>query len=236
MRLTSILVALILCLSTVSLKAQKEETVFGHSGMAPTGFWVNWHHQATSFDQNNTYLTGWMYGIEFGKAIYIGYGRSNMRDNIQWDDQPSQVFDMHFNAFRVGYAYKAYKAIHPVINVDFGSGRNTFAEVEDKVFIIQPGLGFEVNALQWIRLGFEGGYRFNTGNDIRGLSDSDLSGPFGQVVVRMGCSWGRHYKSPAKQLGSDWDDWDNWGDDKEDINKDKEKKENDETPKNYEKG
>lgn len=237
MRRTSILVALSMCLlSTFSLKAQdtQEETVFGHSGMALTGFWINWHHQATSYDQSNTYLTGWMYGIEFGKAIYLGYGRSNMRDNVQWDDQPSQVFDMHFDAFRVGYAYKGYKAIHPVINVDFGTGRNTFAEVEDRVFIIQPGLGFEINALQWIRLSFEGGYRFNTGNDIKGISDSDLSGAFGQVVVRMGCSWGRHYKSPAKRWGSDWNDWDNWNDDDDD--KKEKKKENDEIPKNYEKG
>jgi hypothetical protein len=202
---TYVLLALFLFCATSLVQAQREETVLGNRGLGLSGYWINWHHQLANYNDENAYKTNWMIGLEFGKSLYLGYGVYKMNDNVPFGDGGSpDRFDMHFNAFRVGYAYQAHRAVHPVLNVDLGTAKgNINNEDFDKYFIVQPALGIELNVFRWIRLSLEGGYRFASDVDLMGVSDRDLSGAFGQATIRFGYSWGRPYKK--RSYDGDWE-------------------------------
>jgi hypothetical protein len=69
----------------------------------------------------------------------------------------------------------------------------------DRIFAVQPTAGIEINVFRWFHVGLEGGYRFISDSNVEGLTDSDLSGPFGQATLRFGWSWGRAPKKVRSQ-------------------------------------
>jgi hypothetical protein len=81
-----------------------------------------------------------------------------------------------------------------MVNVDFGPGKVRLNNDVDRIFAVQPSAGVEINIFRWLHLGVEGGYRFINDSNIEGLSDSQLSGAFGQATLRFGWSWGRSHK------------------------------------------
>lgn len=193
MRTKSGLLTLALMLSVLTTTfAQKEETVLGDRGMRFTGFWANWNNQITQLNTTNSYMSGWQFNLEFGRSLLLGYGNYYLREDIEWDQIQNQDFDMRLQAFKVGYAFQSYRAIHPVLNVDFGPGKIELSgEDDDRIFMVQPSAGLEINVFRWMRLGLEGGYRFITDTNIDNLRDEDLSGYFGQATLKFGLSWGR---------------------------------------------
>jgi hypothetical protein len=54
------------------------------------------------------------------------------------------------------------------------------------VFAGEVGARVEVNLTSYFRLGLSGGYRLISGSDLLGVSDSDLSAPYGQLSLRFG--------------------------------------------------
>ncbi|MDX2136327.1 MAG: hypothetical protein SFV52_16200 [Saprospiraceae bacterium] len=202
---TFVLPALFILSATV-LFAQREETVLGHRGLGLSGFWWNWSHQAAQFPGDKAYMRGSQFGLEFGKCLFIGYGTYKLQDDIViQQDQTSTRFDMHFNAFKIGYGFMAHRAIHPVLNVDLGGAKaNVDGEGSDHLFIIQPAVGVELNVFRWFRLSLEGGYRFATDSDFPSLSNQDISGLFGQAVLRFGYSWG-HFGKYRREYDRDWE-------------------------------
>lgn len=54
------------------------------------------------------------------------------------------------------------------------------------VFAGEVGGRVEVNLTTYFRLGLSGGYRLVSGSDLLGVSDSDLSAPYGQLSLRFG--------------------------------------------------
>ncbi len=75
-----------------------------------------------------------------------------------------------------------------------GGGRIEFDDnnsfSRDRVFVLQPAVGLEVNVFRWFRIGAEGGYRLVSDVDGGGLQSSDVSKPFAQLQLRFGYSWG----------------------------------------------
>jgi hypothetical protein len=57
---------------------------------------------------------------------------------------------------------------------------------QSAVFVAEPGGRLELNVTTYFRLGLGGGYRFVQGSDLRGVSNTDLSGPFGRLSFRFG--------------------------------------------------
>ncbi|MFZ4632622.1 MAG: hypothetical protein ACOYNO_00295 [Saprospiraceae bacterium] len=201
---TYVLSALFLLSALSVLNAQREETVLGRRGLGFSGIWWNWNHQLAQFDETNAYVKGSQFGLEFGKSLFLGYGRYRIHNNVRWSDPVASNFDMRFNAFKIGYAFQAYKAVHPVLNVDLGGAKATLdGEGEDRLFIVQPAAGIEFNVFRWFRVVVEGGYRFTTDSDFPGINDRDLSGAFGQATFRFGYSWGSTHKK--KNYEQDWE-------------------------------
>jgi hypothetical protein len=78
-----------------------------------------------------------------------------------------------------------------------GGGRIDFDDrnlTRDRVFVLQPAVGLEVNVFRWLRLGAEGGYRLVTDVNVGGLESADVSKPFAQLQLRFGYSWGNTWR------------------------------------------
>ena len=82
-----------------------------------------------------------------------------------------------------------------------GSGKLQLEDVgSDRLLVIQPSVGAEVNIARWFRLGLDAGYRFYSGVNLNGISNSDLAGPTLGIRMKFGWSWG------GRHGNSDWDD------------------------------
>jgi len=193
MQIKSILLVVALLAGVVTVaSAQREKTVFRTFGL--TGIWGGSKHQMAQFGDTRSYMRGGHFGLEFGKALNVGFSSMSLKSDPNWDRIQDQDFGLNWRGGSVGYAFNAHKAIHPMVNVDFGPGKVRLNNDVDRIFAVQPSAGVEINIFRWLHLGVEGGYRFINDSNIEGLSDSQLSGAFGQATLRFGWSWGRSHK------------------------------------------
>jgi hypothetical protein len=176
----------------VNAFSQKEETILGSNGLRLSGIWGSSKSQITRFGSTNSYMNGGVLGLEFGNALYIGYGSYTLTSDVRWDNTPNRDFNFTWGGPMIGYGLNNYKRFHPVFAMQAGQGSVWFDENnKDKVFVIQPSLGLEINVLRWFHIGLDGGYRFTSNADVANLTDSQLSGAFGQVSFKFGYSWNR---------------------------------------------
>ncbi|HNM27458.1 MAG TPA: hypothetical protein PKL15_18570 [Saprospiraceae bacterium] len=186
---------LLALLASQTAFSQQEQTVAGERHLGFTGIWGGSKHQLIGLGDNNAYLRGGFFGLEFGKSLFIGFGKYHTDDNYSRGALQNQDFDLRWSVGSLGYGFQNYKAVHPMINVDAGGGKVRMGDLgSDRVVVIQPSAGIEINIFRWFHLGLEGGYRFVTDTDLPGISDQDLSGAFGQATLKFGFSWGRYYK------------------------------------------
>jgi hypothetical protein len=176
--------------------AQKEETILGSRGLRFSGIWGGPKTQITKFGTSNSYMNGGVLGLEFGNALYIGYGTNTLTSDVKWNDNTQTGdFKYQWSGPVVGYSFNSFKRAHPTLSVQAGQGNVWFNEnTKDKIFVVQPTVGVELNVFRWFHVGLDGGYRFtsNTDPSISGLTDSQLSGAFGQLSLRFGYSWNRN--------------------------------------------
>lgn len=182
-----------LALLVANVYGQREETLFGKTGLRITGAWGGSATSLTSFGEDYAVLSGGFGGVEFNQNLFIGWGGYQLVDEVRFSDLPTQDFDLEYNGLIVGFAPRSHKVVHPQGMIMAGRGR---AELDDQagrdnVFVIQPTLGATVNVFRWFHVSLEGGYRFVNGTDLPGLSDANLSSPFGQVRFLFGWSWGK---------------------------------------------
>ncbi|MFK8103625.1 MAG: hypothetical protein AB8G15_13920 [Saprospiraceae bacterium] len=192
-RLTIFICAILLCSLTSQAQNRSPQTLFGNRGLQFSGIWGGTTTSITKFDQDYAVYSGGYGGLEFGRSLFVGWGGFKLVSDVDLSSLANNRFDMRYNGLMLGYAFKSYKVIHPTFMVLAGKGKvNVNNEGEDKVFVIQPALGVELNVLKWFRIGLEGGYRIVTDTDLKGISDEDLSAPFGEVKFKFGISWGRY--------------------------------------------
>jgi hypothetical protein len=175
------------CVGTTT--AQKENTLFNSYRF--TGVWGGSKHQVAQFGDTYSYMNGGHFVAEFGKSLTAGVSHMRLERDTRWGDFDQQEFGLSWYGATLGYGFKSYKAIHPVINVDLARGRARLGSDVDRIFVAQPSAGIEINVFRWLHIAVEGGYRFISGSQIEDLSNSQLSGPFGQATLRFGWSWGR---------------------------------------------
>lgn len=188
-----ILLVLSAMLLVLSLSAQKEETVFGKSGLRLTGAWGGSTTSFTAFDSDYAVLSGGFGGVEFNRFLFLGWGGYRLVDEVRFTDLNQQDFDLDYNGLILGFGSKSHKIVHPQVMLLTGAGKASLADQagRDNVFVVQPSAGITVNVFRWFHLGLEGGYRFVNGTDLVGLSDNNLSAAFGQIRFMFGWSWGQ---------------------------------------------
>ncbi|MCB0637086.1 MAG: hypothetical protein KDC54_10740, partial [Lewinella sp.] len=93
----------------------------------------------------------------------------------------------------IGYAPQSHKLIHFYSSAKIGWGKARLRQdkeniYSDRVFVLTPELGFEVNLTEWLKMTFTGGYRWVNGiTNLPGtLENEDFSSPVGIITFRIG--------------------------------------------------
>ena len=178
-------------LLSLNLEAQKEETVFGYSGLRLTGFWGGPSSGTSFYGDNYAFQKGGFFGFEFNNSVFLGWAWYRIEDEVRFGNLPPQNFDLRYNGFLLNISAFPNKVVHPKFSLLTGRGNfNLQFEGRDRVFMLQPAAGIEVNLFRWWHMTFEGGYRMAANNHYFALSDSDLSAWFLQATFAFGFSWG----------------------------------------------
>jgi hypothetical protein len=170
--------------------ASAQETLFDENGLGVTGAWYQATYNYSFLDDDYVYGRGGGFGLEFGRSLFVGYAWTRFRDEAEPDN--ARDFRLKYNGLLLGFTPNSYKAIHPRLNALIGGGKIFLRDGNfDRVFVLQPSAGLEINVFEWFRLGLEGGYRFVSNDNVPGLESEDISSPFAQIDLRFGFSWDR---------------------------------------------
>ena len=183
-----VLLATLFC--ATSTFAQKDETLFNRSGVRLTGAWGGSSLSISKLENENAIYRGGFGGLEFNKSIFLGWGGMELQSDARLEG--GDITNMDYNGFIAGYAPAAHKAFHPQFMLMVGGGNVTVSgETPDKILVIQPSVGVEINVFRWFRIGLNGGYRIVNDTEFASITDSDLSTPYGEVKFKFGWSWGK---------------------------------------------
>ncbi len=159
-----------------------------------SGLWGGWHTQLTSL-QGEEFLQGGYGGVEFNKVIFVGWGLYKLQGQASYELPNDALLpvDLRYHGPMVEYTPHARKVLHPKFGLHTGFGRvNRQGVPEDRIFLLQPSVGGELNLLRWARLGIEVGYRLALGvEELPNLPGQNyLSGEYAQASIKFGFSWG----------------------------------------------
>ena len=197
----SLLAFAVIFLATISSTfAQREETIIGDSGLGFTGVWGGWSYNYGQFGKSNAGYNGGMWALEFGKRFYIGGLHYNT--GYQALANSTKTFSVASNNLLLGYSFKSYLPVHPILSLAASSSTlklrtDANNEAEDKVFMLHPAVGAELNLTRWCHVDAQVGYRAVMDTDFAGFTNKDFSGFYGQLNLKFGFSWGR-YKTRSK--------------------------------------
>lgn len=170
---------------------QQDQTLFGEAGLRLTGAWGGTLVGVTGFDGESAVTRGGFGVLEFNKTLLVGFGGVNTSETTDFGSGKAKSFDLEYGGLMMGFVPNSYKAVHPKFSFLMGGGQvKVDDEGSDKIFVVQPGAGLEVNVFRWFRLGLEGGYRFVSDSRFDPPGNQDLSGFFGELKFRFGWSWG----------------------------------------------
>jgi len=187
-------VILAICVLSTTISAQKENTFFGHNGLRLTGAWGGASHSINKFDGQRASFSGRFGGLEFGKKLLVGWGHFDLNNSSNAIVE-GRAIDMDYRGLILGLAPNATKKLHMSYGLMLGKGKVDLANLDsndsDKIYVIQPSAGVELNVFRWFHVGLEGGYRFVRDSDIANLSNADISSPYANLRLKFGWSWGR---------------------------------------------
>ena len=183
---------LLLALLTCFRVSAQEETIVDKFDLRLSGAWGGWHTQLTSLGDENAVFQGGYGGLEFNKTIFVGWGVYRLQDVARFEDGAvARDVDFRYDGPQLYYTPLARSVLHPKFGLQTGFGRvNVTGQAEDRIAILQPFVGGEVNILRWFRLGVDLGYRFALNTASGGPGDGFVSGVYGQANLKFGFSWG----------------------------------------------
>ena len=198
-----------LCFLSFSSLFAQERTIFNDIDLDMTGAWGGWQYLYSDYDGQDGLMRGGYGGLEFHKKWFLGYGAMRLRDDISLPGVEPGRFDLRFHGPSLQYMAMPRSIIHPKFAMQLGFGKaNVTNEPTDRILLLQPSVGAEVNVLRWFRLSAEGGYRYAANWDLPVPQSDYLNNFFAQVTLKFGFSWGN----------TSWDD---------DDEEDRPKREND---------
>ncbi len=192
-----ILIAALFCIGASTLQAQ-EETLFGRSHSA--GFFISPMVEYSMLDSEVRVSSGGGLGLVIDNFFIGGYGLAAVDlDALIDDNAESLEVDIAHSGLWLGYTFPSHKLLHLFTSVRAGWGLvnttfdNNGINNGDRIFVVTPEAGVEVNLFRWLRLAGTVGYRQVNGvnNAISGLTNSDVSGVTGGLTLRIG-GFGRH--------------------------------------------
>lgn len=177
-------------LMTTNIMAQEEKTVFKNVKMDDSGGWGGYRQQFGEMAGQSVQIPGFHLTGEYERKFLMGYNFNWVASDIDYRFEEKD-YNLRFNwhSLQLGYMLAAHRAIHPVVNLDLGIGRVKARGLEkDRIFLLSPSAGLEMNLYRWFHVAIEGGYRAVTDVGIANLRNSDFSGLFGMVTLKFGWS------------------------------------------------
>ena len=187
----TIFYTILLCIA-FQLNAQRDQTLFSGTKLDQSGSWAGFSYTPTEIAGESSIQGGVDVKLEYNNSFILGWQWRKTTDEIEFQDAIStDQLEFGHHTFLAGYSFKNYKVVHPILSVGVGPGNLKINGDKDRLLVIQPSAGVEVNLFRWMRLGIEGGYRYVTGSQYDRLENEELSNYFGTVSFRFGWSWGR---------------------------------------------
>ena len=139
-------------------------------------------------------------------SFFIGcYGLAAADFDRLYEEGDLEVIDIGHGGIWLGGTYQPHRLVHlygsarigwGAINIDLDD--NVPYRDLDKIFVMTPEIGVELNLTRWFRIAGTVGYRNVTGvNEDRGLKGDDFSGMIAGVTARFGW-FGR------RRTGNNW--------------------------------
>jgi opacity protein-like surface antigen len=145
-------------------------------------------------DQINTSVGGGG-GIVIDNFFLGGYGLGSIDFEALIENDDIEQLEIGHGGFWLGYAFRPDKLVHlyssarigwGAVNVQLNDNNVRFSDL-DKIFVVTPEIGVELNITGWFRLGATAGYRWVDGtNESLGYTDDDFSGGIGTLHFRFG--------------------------------------------------
>lgn len=134
-------------------------------------------------------------GVVINNFFIGGYGMGSIDFEKLFDDGDVEVLDIGHGGFWLGATVLPYKVLHlytsarigwGAVNVDLNDNNQKYSDI-DKIFVMTPEIGVELNLTRWFRVAGTAGYRWVNGtNETRGYTDEDFSGAVAAVTLRFG--------------------------------------------------
>lgn len=134
-------------------------------------------------------------GVVIGSGFIGGYGVGSIDFNKLFENGDVEVLDMGHGGLWLGTTFRPHKVIHlygsarigwGALNVELDDNNQTYSSI-DKIFVMTPELGLELNLTRWMRLAGTAGYRYvNGANEARGYTNEDFRGWFTGITMRLG--------------------------------------------------
>ena len=143
-------------------------------------------------------MSGFSGGVLFNQKLFIGgYGIGLASQHTVENTTDSVKNNLHFGhgGAIVGYNCNPHKLIHLSICSRMGWGnlglfeKNNYENIEinDKVFVLSPGIGAEINITKWVKLNTEIGYRLVTGIDKTEIyKENEFNSPTASIALLFG--------------------------------------------------
>ncbi len=185
-----ILVFLALCITSVSLEAQRTETLFGRAKSigAFGGPIVEYHYSGGDVD----ILAGGGGALIINNFWIGGYGVGSAPSSV-FDIPNINTLELAHGGLWLGGTYKPHNLLHFFSSVKLGWGAvgiefddDDFDYLDD-IYVVQPEAGLELNVFRWFRVAGTASYRLVDGISNNSGIDSDEFNGFGfNLTFRFG--------------------------------------------------
>lgn len=178
------------CFLAISAFAQ-HETVFGKARVVG-GFGAPIVEFGIGNDVNTAVGGGG--GVVINNFFLGGYGMGSLNFDQLIKDELTEI-EIGHGGFWLGSTFKPHKVLHLYGSAKMGWGAISIpvddSDFEfddlDKIFVVTPELGVELNVTKWFRIAATGGYRWVSGaNESLGYNDEDFSGAVATLNFRFG--------------------------------------------------
>jgi hypothetical protein len=151
-------------------------------------------------------LVGGRGGWIINRCFSIGGGGYGLVNSIPGPDgiplMVEPVLTVGYGGFEMEYIRHSGKLIHSTVNLLIGAGGVGYHEKQDEdwdfendvdgnptwdsFFIIEPGIGLELNITSFFRIDAGASYRFVSGVEKNGLTNGEIGGPSAVITFKFG--------------------------------------------------
>lgn len=133
-------------------------------------------------------------GIVFNNMFVGFYGMGGADFNKIINGSDVEVLNIGHGGLWIGANFPSHKLFHfyGSVRTGWGALNVEFDDVDrysdiDKIFVVTPEIGLEVNVTHWFRVAATAGYRWIDGaNTANGYTDKDFTGTVGTLSFRFG--------------------------------------------------